>query len=82
VFASSLVVALLFSLDHSLPPPAERAAGPDFDRTTIRIRSARALPEKIIFTSTRIAATVFSPLLAADPLGHGESDALALLKMR
>ncbi|MBH5371922.1 hypothetical protein [Bradyrhizobium glycinis] len=73
-------MALLFLLDRSLPPLGERAAGPDVDRTTIRIRSARALPEKIIFdTSTEMAAT---PLLAADSPDHGESNASVRLEMR
>ncbi|MBH5398746.1 hypothetical protein HZZ13_13220 [Bradyrhizobium sp. CNPSo 4010] len=83
VFASSFVAALLFLLDRSLPPSVARAAGPDIDRTTIRIRSTRALPEKIIFdTSALIAATVSTPLFTADSPDHGESNALALLERR
>ncbi|MDF0494234.1 MULTISPECIES: hypothetical protein [Bradyrhizobium] len=83
VFASSFVVALLFLLDRSLPQPAERAAGPDVDRTSIRIHSTRALPERIIFdTSTRIATTVSTPLLAAESPDHGAGNALAMLETR
>lgn len=78
VFASCFVVALLFSLDHSLAPLGEAAAGPEVDRSIIRIHSARAWPEKIIFdTSTQIAAAVSSPLLAAESPHHDPSDALA-----
>ncbi len=83
LFASIFAVALLFLLERSLPQSAERAAGPEVARTTIRIHSARALPEKIIFdTSTRIAATVSNPLLAAESPDHGTSDALAMLETR
>ncbi|KRP96289.1 MULTISPECIES: hypothetical protein [Bradyrhizobium] len=83
VFASIFAVALLLLLDRSLPQPAERAAGPEAARATIRIHSARALPEKIIFdTSTRIAATVSTPLLAADAPDRGTSGALTMLETR
>ncbi|MDF0520490.1 hypothetical protein P0R31_24920 [Bradyrhizobium yuanmingense] len=83
VFASIFAVALLFLLDRSLPQAAERAAGPDVARTSIRIHSARALPEKIILdTSTRIATTVSTPLLAAESPDHGASNALAMLETR
>ncbi|UWU93214.1 hypothetical protein [Bradyrhizobium sp. CB1015] len=83
VFASSFVVALLFLLDRSLPSPGERSAGPDVDRAPIRIHSARALPEKIIFdTSARIATAMSTPLLAAESPDPVASDALALLETR
>jgi hypothetical protein len=79
LFAGAFVVALLFLLDRSLPPLATASAVPDVDRTTIRIRSARALPEKIILdTSTGIVAAASSPLIAAEAPSHAASDALAM----
>ncbi|MCK1543928.1 hypothetical protein IVB12_18655, partial [Bradyrhizobium sp. 179] len=49
VFLSGLLLALLFAADRYLPAPVERAGAADPDRTTIRISSARSLPEKIVF---------------------------------
>lgn len=49
VFVSALLLALLFAADRYLPAPVERAGAADPDRTTIRISSARSLPEKIVF---------------------------------
>ena len=67
LFAGAFVVALLFALDRALPPLAESSVGPGVDRSIIRIHSARAWPEKIIFdTSTEIATMVSSPLLATE----------------
>ena len=67
LFAGAFVVALLFALDRSLPPPADSSASSDVDRSIIRIHSARAWPEKIVFdTSTEIATMVSSPLLATE----------------
>lgn len=72
-------MALLFVLDRNLPPLATASAAPDVDRTIIRIRSAHALPEKIILdTSTGIAAAAASPLIAAEAPSHALSDALAM----
>lgn len=83
LFSSIFAVALLFFLDRSLPQPAERAVRQEAAQAPIRIHSARALPEKIIFdTSTRIAATVSTPLLAAGSPDHGASDASAMLETR
>ncbi|WP_092257156.1 hypothetical protein [Bradyrhizobium sp. Rc3b] len=49
VAVGGALLALLFAADRYLPAPIERAGEADLDRTTIRIRSARSLPEKIIF---------------------------------
>src|SRR5947209_19994455 len=79
LFATSFIVALLSALDHDLPPPEVRSAGPDIDRSIIRVHSARALPEKIVFdTNAHIAASVSSPLLAGEPSNHAARDALAM----
>ncbi|WP_375306789.1 hypothetical protein WI560_02690 [Bradyrhizobium sp. A11] len=83
LFASCFSLALLFALDRSLPPLAELSAGPEVERTNIRIRSARPWPEKIIFdTSTQIATTASSPLLAAEPPAHAAGNALAMVEPR
>jgi hypothetical protein len=67
LFAGAFVVALLFALDRSLPPLAEITTDSGVDRSIIRIHSARAWPEKIIFdTSTQIATAASSPLLATE----------------
>ncbi|RZN10330.1 hypothetical protein CWO91_13465 [Bradyrhizobium genosp. SA-3] len=47
VFVAGL--ALLFAADWYLPTPVERADRTDPDRTAMRIRSTRSLPEKIVF---------------------------------
>jgi hypothetical protein len=79
LFAGAFVVALLFVLDRHLPPLGEAASATDVDRTVIRIRSARALPEKIILdTSSGIAAAASSPLLAAEAPSHVADDAVAV----
>lgn len=71
LFAGAFAAALLFALDRTLPPLREPTQSPDVDRTIIRIRSVRDLPERIIFdTSTQIAATVSSPLVAAELPDH------------
>ncbi|MHC4041586.1 hypothetical protein [Bradyrhizobium sp. 23AC] len=48
IFVGALLLALLFAADRYLPAPVERAGPSDPDRTTIRIASARSLPEKIV----------------------------------
>lgn len=79
LFAGAFAVALLFVLDRNLPPVSNIAASPQVDRTVIRVRSARILPEKVIFdTSTQIAATVSLPLLAAEQAERSFQDALAM----
>jgi hypothetical protein len=83
LFASSFVVALLILLDRCLPPLREHSAGPEADRTTIRIGSARALPERIIFdTSGQVAAAISAPQLAAEPADHDSRNALAMVEPR
>ena len=82
LFAGAFVVALLFVLDCNLPAVDERSAGPEVDRSIIRIHSARALPEKIIFdTSTEIAAPISSPVLAAAPPDRAASNAVAIAEL-
>ena len=53
VLVGSLLVALLFLADYLFPAPLQAGTEVDVDRSIIRIRSARALPERIVFdTST------------------------------
>ena len=79
LFASCFSLALLSWLDRQLPPLGDRSAGPEVERTNIRIRSARAWPEKIIFdTSTQIATAVSSPLLANERQDDHASQAVAM----
>lgn len=71
-------MALFFVLDRFLPPHGERSGGSEVGRPVIRIKSARTLPERIIFdTSTEIAATVSPPLRAAELPDHVASNASA-----
>ncbi|MDX3968348.1 MAG: hypothetical protein QHD01_17350 [Bradyrhizobium sp.] len=66
VFVGGFLLALLFAADRYLPAPVEVAAVADPDRTIIRIKSARSIPEKIVFDTSQRAE---SPILAqADPI--------------
>jgi hypothetical protein len=61
VFIGGLLVALLFAIDLYLPTPPESGHASDPDKTIIRIRSARSLPEKIVFdTRPQTAAPVLA----------------------
>jgi len=66
VFVGGLLIALLFAIDRYLPMPPESGHASDPDKTIIRIRSARSLPEKIVFDTRPQTA---APVLAnADPV--------------
>jgi hypothetical protein len=66
VFVGGFLLALLFAADRYLPAPVEAAAVADPDRTIIRIKSARSLPEKIVFDTSQRAEV---PMIAqADPI--------------
>jgi hypothetical protein len=51
------LTALLFAADRYLPASIDQAQSADLDKTIIRIRSARNLPEKIVL-DTRTSAIV------------------------
>ena len=55
IIVGGLLLALLFAADRYLPAPVEAAALVDPDRTIIRIKSARRLPEKIVFDTQSTA---------------------------
>lgn len=66
VFVGGFLLALLFAADRYLPAPVEAAAAADPDRTIIRIKSARSLPERIVFDTTQRAHV---PMITqADPI--------------
>ena len=79
LFAGAFAVALLFVLDRNLQPLVTPSAAPHVDRAVIRIRSARALPEKIVLdTSSSIATAASSPLIATEAPSRPARDALAM----
>lgn len=49
VLVGAVLLALLFAVDRYLPAPEARSDAEQLDKTVIRIHSARALPEKIVF---------------------------------
>ncbi|MFK4507025.1 hypothetical protein LPJ38_27070 [Bradyrhizobium daqingense] len=70
VFVGGFLLALLFVADRYMPAPVEAVAVAGPDRTIIRIKSARSLPEKIVFDTSQRAE---APMIAqADPI-PGES---------
>jgi hypothetical protein len=74
VFVGGLLVALLFAIDRYLPTPPENGHASDPDRTIIRIRSARSLPEKIVFdTRPQTAAPVLANTDAVSDAGESSS---------
>ena len=65
IFVGGLLLALLYAADRYLPAPVEQAGQSEPDRTIIRIKSARILPEKIVFDTSPRAEV---PIVAqADP---------------
>ncbi|SFJ72865.1 hypothetical protein [Bradyrhizobium sp. Gha] len=66
VFVGGILLALLFAADRYLPSPVVRTDKADLDRTTIRIRSARSLPEKIVFDMR--PRTDIPAVTAAEPI--------------
>jgi hypothetical protein len=62
VFVGSALFALLLAADRYLPAPADRSAEIDVDRSIIRIRSARGLPEKVVFdTASPPVVVAYNP---------------------
>jgi hypothetical protein len=81
VFVGGVLLALLLAADRYLSAPAEHTDAADLDRTTIRIRSARILPEKIVF-DTR-PRTDLPAMATAEPIpderGYPTREALAAI---
>ncbi|WLB24319.1 hypothetical protein [Bradyrhizobium japonicum] len=62
VFVGSVLFGLLLAADRYLPAPAGRSSAIDVNRSIIRIRSARNLPEKIVFdTASALVVTASGP---------------------
>ncbi|MCS3944657.1 hypothetical protein [Bradyrhizobium japonicum] len=76
-----LLVALLFAVDRYLPTLPENGHASDPDKTIIRIRSARSLPEKIVFdTRPQTAAPVLANADAvSDARERNSRDVLAAM---
>jgi hypothetical protein len=53
LFTASLLLVLLFAAVWYWPPQGDHAVATDIDRSVIRIRSARSVPEKIVFDTNR-----------------------------
>jgi hypothetical protein len=70
-----LLTALLFAADRYLPASVDQAQSAHLDKTIIRIRSARSLPEKILF-DTRSPAIV-APAPAAEAADSSSRDVFA-----
>ena len=79
VFVGGLLLALLSVADRYLPEVPERFAASDIDKTIIRIRSARPLPEKEVFDISRPPSR---PAFVATYAAHSEDhqrDAMAMM---
>ena len=77
VFVGLLLTALLFAADRYLPASVDHAQSADLDKTSIRIRSARNLPEKIVL-DTRSPAIV-APAPAAEAADSSSREAFATM---
>ncbi|MGV7219453.1 hypothetical protein [Bradyrhizobium sp. UFLA05-112] len=78
VFVGLVLTALLFAADGYLPASVDHAQSADFDKTIIRIRSARRLPEKIVLdTSSPAMVAPMTP--AAEVANSSSSEPLAAM---
>jgi hypothetical protein len=73
-----LLTALLFAADRYLPASIDPAQSAHLDKTIIRIRSARSLPEKILF-DTRSPAIV-APAPVTEAAASSSREAFAAVK--
>lgn len=79
IFVGSLLLALLFAADRYLPPRPDAIRASEVDRTIIRIHSARALPEKIIFDTSQPVAAASAVALADERPGDDPREAHAMI---
>ena len=78
-FAGSLLLALLFLADWSIPKQSAAADRADVDRSIIRIHTMHKWPEAIAF-DTSLPTITPQPVIIADvPARRTPRDALALL---
>jgi hypothetical protein len=71
-----LLTALLFAADRYLPASVDQAQSAHLDKTIIRIRSARSLPEKILFDTRSPAIVAPAPVTEAAALSSREAFAV------
>ena len=80
-FVGSLLVAILFFADWYLTmAPTQSVTSPEADKPTIRIKSDRKWPERIVFdTSAPTIVPQKPPAVADAPVTNPPREALALL---
>jgi hypothetical protein len=79
MLTGSVLLALLFVADIYLPPPPNRSDPVDVDRTIIRIRSGRTLPEKIVLDTTHPPVVAMTVPVAPDEPADRKKEALAMM---
>jgi hypothetical protein len=81
-YIGSALLALLFLLNWYLPPPADRAARADVDRSTIRLQSSHKWPTAVVFDTSQ--PTIVPPPPAAvteqAPPAKSPLEALAMVQ--
>ena len=79
VFIGSLLLALLFVADRYLAPLPDAISAAAVDRTIIRIHSARALPDKIVFDTSQPSVAPAAVALADEPAVDAPREAHAMM---
>ena len=80
-FVGSLLLAMLFIADWLLPiGPTQSVTSGEADKATIRIKSDRKWPERIVFDTSAPTFVAQTPPLVADaPVTNAPREAFALL---
>src|SRR6476659_41423 len=52
LYVGGVLIALLFAINAILPPEAAVHSAPGIDRSTVRIRSAQKLPERVVYDTS------------------------------
>jgi hypothetical protein len=79
VLVGGSLLALLFAVDHYFPSAAAPPSAADVDRSIIRISSARALPEKIVFDVSHSPIATTSLAAGNDDDQRPAQEALAMM---
>ena len=84
VFVGGVLLLLLFATDHYFPRESQGSSVAEVDRSVIRIRSTRPLPEKIVFDVEHSPVPAASAAIDVEPdersAREGSShDALAMM---
>jgi hypothetical protein len=80
-YIGSVLLALLFLLNWYLPPPADRAARADVDRSTIRLQSSHKWPSAVVFDTSQ--PTIVPPAVTVTeqaPPAKSPLEALAMVQ--